>query len=77
MRSSASRRPLLQILLVALIAAPALGLTGCRRVLFPNREPRSQFETYDRVRGGVPPPYVVDEFGYQQPNLRERLLRNE
>lgn len=60
------------VALVLLGVATSLG--GCRRVLFRETADRTQFDSYDRIRDGVAPPFVFDEFGYRQPNLRERLL---
>lgn len=62
---------------VIILAVSASTTTGCRRVLFPNKADRTQFDAYDRIREGVAPPHVVDEFGYRRPNLRERLIRPE
>jgi hypothetical protein len=53
-----------------------LGLTllaGCQKALFPDNEPRTQFETYDRARIGYVPLEEPDVFGRPQPALRSRL----
>jgi hypothetical protein len=50
---------------------PLLG--GCQKALFPQDEPRSQFDRYDRSRDAFAPAYVEDEFGRQRPNLQGRL----
>lgn len=51
----------------------AIGLAGCGKPLFSERDERSQFDRYDRVRNKFAPQYVYDEFGREQPNLRGRL----
>jgi hypothetical protein len=56
---------------VLLAAMPALG--GCHKVLFPTKEPRSQFENYDNMRQKYVPMEVPDVFGKPQPALRQRL----
>jgi hypothetical protein len=56
---------------VLLAATPALG--GCHKVLFPKKEPRSQFENYDNMRQKYVPMEVPDVFGKPQPALRQRL----
>lgn len=50
-----------------------LAETGCQKPLFPEKEPRSQFETYDTLRQQNQPLVVPDEFGNPQPALRARL----
>jgi hypothetical protein len=69
-RSPRSRRGL-AVALVLLAATPALG--GCHKVLFPKKEPRSQFENYDNMRQKYVPMEVPDVFGKPQPALRQRL----
>ena len=55
----------------------ALGAAGgCQRALFPEKEPRTQFEAYDRMRYGNVPMEQPDVFGNPQPALRERLSRS-
>jgi hypothetical protein len=48
-------------------------LAGCQRALFPDNEPRTQFEVYDRMRSGYVPLEEPDVFGQPQPALRNRL----
>ena len=48
-------------------------LAGCQKVLFPHNTPRTQFESYDRMRGGFTPLEERDVFGNPQPALRARL----
>ncbi|MHC4079704.1 MAG: hypothetical protein ACYS15_13945 [Planctomycetota bacterium] len=62
------RRAALIIALVGLVL-----LTGCRKALFPDSEPRTQFEVYDRMRSGYVPLEEPDVFGQPQPALRNRL----
>ena len=57
----------------ALLAAVLLA--GCQKALFPDNEPRTQFETYDRARTGYVPLEEPDVFGKPQPALRSRLQR--
>jgi hypothetical protein len=57
---------------IALVAAAPM-LSGCRGALFNDREPRSQYDRYDRSRGEHAPMYVEDEFGIKRPNLSGRL----
>jgi hypothetical protein len=49
------------------------GLTGCQRALFPADLPRTQFETYDKMRQRYVPLEEPDVFGTPQPALRARL----
>ena len=53
----------------------AVLLAGCQKALFPDNEPRTQFETYDRARTGYVPLEEPDVFGKPQPALRSRLQR--
>ncbi len=50
-------------------------LGGCQKALFPKDEPRTQFESTDRMRGGFAPLEVPDVFGNPQPALRQRLIQ--
>ena len=47
--------------------------TACQRALFPEESPRTQFETYDRMRQKFVPLVVPDVFGEPKPALRARL----
>ena len=69
--ASASLRPLFAALSAGLLALAVLG--GCQRALFPSDLPRSQFETYDRMRQRYVPLEEPDVFGTPQPALRARL----
>ena len=54
----------------------ALGIVtagGCQRALFPEKTPRTQFETYDQLRQRYVPLEVPDVFGEPKPALRARL----
>jgi len=56
------------------IAAGAVGsCTGCIKPLFPESAPRTQFETYDRMRSRYVPLEEPDVFGVPRPALRARL----
>ena len=48
-------------------------LGGCQKALFPANEPRSQFQSYDRMRNRYSPLEVSDVFGNPRPALRSRL----
>lgn len=50
-------------------------LAGCQKALFPENEPRTQFESYDRARSGYIPLEEPDVFGKPKPALRSRLTR--
>ncbi len=50
-------------------------LAGCQKALFPKDEPRTQFESTDRMRGGFVPLEEPDVFGNPQPALRQRLIQ--
>ncbi len=58
-----------------LAAAGGACLAGCQKALFPQDEPRTQFETTDRMRGGFVPLEEPDVFGNPQPALRQRLTQ--
>lgn len=60
-----------------LVAAAAFAAMGCQKQLFPQDEPRSQYDRFDTVRDNRPPDKVPDAFGNNRPNLRGRLLRTE
>ena len=49
---------------------------GCQRALFPEDNPRTQFETYDLMRQRYVPLEAPDVFGEPKPALRARLGRN-
>ena len=55
------------------LAFSVAALAGCRQPLFPEREPRTQYDRYDAVRNQQAPTYVVDEFGRRRPNIRGRV----
>lgn len=56
---------------VLLLAVVCCG--GCQRALFPKNLPRTQFDTYDRMRNRYTPLEEPDVFGNPQPALRARL----
>jgi hypothetical protein len=64
------RRAAVTTLLLAIIL-----LAGCQTALFPKNAPRTQFETYDRMRQRYIPSEEPDVFGNPQPALRARLTR--
>ena len=50
---------------------------GCQRALFPRDAPRTQYETYDRMRSKDVPLTEPDVFGNPQPALRARLSQTQ
>ena len=58
-----------------MFAAGVGGQVGCYKPLFPANEPRTQFQTYETMRGTAAPLEKPDVFGNPQPALRERLVR--
>lgn len=60
-------------MLLAMIMAFGSLLVGCQRALFPPDEPRTQFETHDRLRYRYTPLEEPDAFGHPRPALRARL----
>lgn len=58
---------------LAVALAAAFGSAGCQRALFPPDLPRTQFETYDKMRQRYVPLEEPDVFGTPQPALRARL----
>jgi hypothetical protein len=65
-----------QILPVLLLGVGILGQSACQRALFPKKEPRTQFETYEQMRQKFVPLEQPDVFGEPKPALRARLGRN-
>jgi hypothetical protein len=63
------RRSAAAVLLVLTVPA----LVGCQRSLFPKNTPRTQYETYDRLRNRYTPLEETDVFGQPRPALRARL----
>lgn len=59
-----------------LLLAAAILPMGCQRGLFPNNAPRTQFDSYSRLRGRYTPLEEPDVFGNPQPALRARLGRD-
>lgn len=60
-------------MLLVLAGLSGIGASGCQKALFPQDEPRTQFDRYDRSRDAYAPSYIEDEFGRQRPNLQGRL----
>ncbi len=67
------RRAFVTSLLLGMLLLAALPQAGCQKSLFPADEPRTQFETHDRMRTGYVPLEEPDVFGNPQPALRTRL----
>lgn len=57
--------------LMAGVGIAALG--GCAKPLLSPTDERTPFDRFDALRAQSAPQYIEDEFGRQQPNLRERL----
>ena len=72
MSSRRSNVHLLRTCLIGLVFSVFCS-TGCQRALFPEESPRTQFETYDRMRQKFVPLVVPDVFGEPKPALRARL----
>ncbi len=54
-------------------ALSLLAMNGCQKVLFPENEPRNQFERSDNLRDRFTPVTEPDVFGNPRPALRARL----
>ena len=57
---------------VVLALAPLLAC-GCQKVLFPQNEPRTQYQKADTLRDRFTPLQEPDVFGNPKPALRARL----
>lgn len=64
------RRGACWLLLAGVVAAAG---SGCQDVLFDKNDPRTQFETHDRLRQRYVPLEEKNVFGETQPALRARL----
>jgi hypothetical protein len=62
---------------LVLAAGVAFAAGGCVKPLFPDDVPRTQFETYDRMRSRYVPLEEPDVFGVPQPALRARLSQQQ
>ena len=62
-----------RMLAMAVGIAGCVGSTGCQKVLFDAKDPRTQFEVHDRMRQRYIPLEEEDVFGNPQPALRARL----
>jgi hypothetical protein len=75
-RRASERSPsrLARLLVTALLAGAAIaGGPGCQRVLFADRTPRTQFESFDRMRQRYVPTEEPDVFGNPRPAIKARL----
>ncbi|MFA7237310.1 MAG: hypothetical protein WC058_10640 [Phycisphaeraceae bacterium] len=59
---------------IMLGTAMACGAGGCEKALFQEQAPRTQYERFDRLRGGYQPPVTYSPDGEEVPNLRARLM---
>lgn len=57
---------------IVLAMAPLLAC-GCQKVLFPQNEPRTQYQKADTLRDRFTPLQEPDVFGNPKPALRSRL----
>lgn len=73
MRRPAQSHVLRRALAIVAGVAAALASAGCVKPLFPEDKPRTQFETYDRMRSRFVPLEEPDAFGVPRPALRARL----
>ncbi|MBL9120776.1 MAG: hypothetical protein JNL80_12775 [Phycisphaerae bacterium] len=62
---------------VIALGAVSVTTAGCIKPLFPADTPRTQFETYDRMRSRYVPLEEPDVFGSPQPALRARLSQKK
>lgn len=62
-----------RLVVVSILLAAGTITLGCQRKLFPKDSPRTQFETYDRMRQKFVPLEQPDVFGEPKPALRARL----
>ena len=58
---------------LALAAGSVMLAAGCTEPLMSERDPRSQYDQYDKARNQHAQQYLVDEYGRKTPNLRGRL----
>lgn len=61
---------------IFLLLTTLAALAGCYTPLFPPEMPRTQYETYERIRGRYVPLEEPDVFGNPQPALRARLSQS-
>ena len=62
--------------LLLAVGCLAIAGSGCQRALFSEKDPRTQFETYDLMRQRYVPLEAPDVFGEPKPALRARLGSN-
>lgn len=55
------------------VASAPLIACGCQKVLFPQNEPRTQYQKADTLRDRFTPLQEPDVFGNPKPALRARL----
>lgn len=67
------RSSTLRILVISGFLAGIAAGSGCQKVLFKKTDPRTQFETHDRLRQRYVPLEEQNVFGEPQPALRARL----
>jgi len=56
-----------------MLVAMSLGLGACEKPLFPKDAPRSPYDRYAALRGQQRQQTIENEFGGEEPALRERL----
>ena len=66
-----------RLVTLLLLGALVVLMTGCYKSVFDANEPRTQFETYDRLRNRYTPLEETDVFGNKRPALRARLQNRD
>ncbi|MDZ4830302.1 MAG: hypothetical protein SGJ09_08920 [Phycisphaerae bacterium] len=66
-----------RLAVVVVLVAAMLGVGGCIKPLFPEDKPRTQFDSYNKMRSRYIPTEELDAFGTPRPALRARLGRQE
>lgn len=72
-----SFRPTCRWWLIPGLLLAGAAVTGCTKPLLAPDEPRSQFDSYDKLRAQYAEQNSEDVFGRSKPNLRARLLPKE
>ena len=59
-----------------ILGSMVLATGACQKPLFPEDQPRTQFDAHDTLRNRYVPLQEQDVFGNPQPALRARLSRH-
>jgi hypothetical protein len=65
----------MRAIVASILILGILLIGGCQRTLFAEKQPRTQFENYNRMRQRYTPMQERDVFGNPQPALRARLAQ--